>query len=231
MTAELIAQIEKKLQYTFKNKQLLKNAFTHSSYSREQKVKDNERLEFFGDAILDMVISEYLYANYAELEVGMLSTMRSNIVSADGLRPIVDSLDILKYLMVGYGFASVKHNSKKIESNLYEAIVAAIYLDGGLKPTRDFILLTLSDLLAHTDHFAHKDAKTMLQEYCQKRNMSAPQYQTLDRVGADNNPTYKCGVYVNGILECVGMGSSKKNAEQDAAKNLVAKWRINGALS
>ena len=231
MTAELIAQIEKKLQYTFKNKQLLKNAFTHSSYSREQKVKDNERLEFLGDAILDMVISEYLYANYAELEVGMLSTMRSNIVSADGLRPIVDSLDILKYLMVGYGFASVKHNSKKIESNLYEAIVAAIYLDGGLKPTRDFILLTLSGLLAHTDHFAHKDAKTMLQEYCQKRNMSAPQYQTLDSVGADNNPTYKWGVYVNGILECVGMGSSKKNAEQDAAKNLVAKWRINGALS
>ena len=114
MTAELIAQIEKKLQYTFKNKQLLKNAFTHSSYSRDQKVKDNERLEFFGDTILDMVISEYLYANYTEMDVGMLSTMRSNIVSADGLRPIVDGLDILKYLMVGYGSASVKRDRKSV---------------------------------------------------------------------------------------------------------------------
>lgn len=231
MTAELIAEIEKKLQYSFNNKELLKRAFTHSSYSNEQCVKDNERLEFFGDAILEMVVSEFLCNNYADCGVGTLSTMRSNIVSESALKPVVDNLDILKYLLVGYGADSIKKISKKIESNLYEAIVAAIYLDGGMQFAKEFILFTLRDSLAQPNCVSHKDAKTLLQEYCQKRKIAAPKYQTIERSGADNNPTYTCGVYVNGVLECVGTGSRIQLAEQDAAKKLVTKWRINGALS
>lgn len=228
--SELI-QIESKLQYSFKNKHLLEQAFTHSSYAKASNARDNERMEFLGDAILDMVVSEYLCGKYADCEVGALSAMRANIVSAEALRPIVDNLGIMQYLQLGGGAANITAASKKIEANLYEAIVAAIYLDGGMGAAKSFILQTLNKPLSEVIRVDNKDGKTLLQEYCQKRKMPVPTYVLAERTGADNDPTYKYDLYVDGEYMCSGEGRSKKTAEQDAAKKLVTKWRIDSALS
>ncbi len=226
MTEEQIAQIEERLHYSFLDKRLLVTAFTHSSYANELKTRDNERMEFLGDAILDMVVSEYLFERFKNCSVGVLSTMRSNIVSAKALRPIVDELDILIFLQVSNG-SNIKNVSKKIESNLYEAIVAAIYLDGGFASAKSFILRTLLPLLSSMTSTEQKDGKTLLQEYCSKHKMSAPRYVLAGRIGKDNNPTYKCDLYINDEYVCSGEGTSKKNAEQEAAEKIVTKWRIN----
>lgn len=226
MTAEQIAQVEDRLGYTFVDKQLLLTAFTHSSYANEVNVKDNERMEFLGDAILDMMVSEYLCGKCVNCDVGTLSTMRANTVSAEALRTVVNDLDVLRYLQVGYGAANIKTVSKKIESNLYEAIVAAIYIDSGLTPVKDFILRTLKCLLDEPSKVKHKDSKTILQEYCQKHKIPSPKYVERERLGADNCPTFKIDLYIGDDYMCSGEGQRKPYAEQDAAKKLVTKWRI-----
>lgn len=226
MTEKDINAIEHKLLYKFNNKELLKQAFTHSSFANAENVSDNERMEFFGDAILDAVVSEYLLVNYVDCVVGQLSTMRSNIVSANALRPVVDNLGLLKYLRVASGASKIKSASKKIESNLYEAIIAAIYLDGGMHFAKEFILRTLKSKLESATSALHKDSKTQLQEYCQHNKLPAPKYKLMERLGADNEPIYKYGLYIDGKLVCIGEGSSKKNAEQNAATKTVTKWRI-----
>lgn len=226
MTPKQIEHIEDRLQYAFANKELLVCAFTHSSYAKIFGVTDNERMEFLGDAILDMVVSEYLFGKYVDCDAGVLSTMRSNIVSAKALRPIVKSLDLITYLQVGNGALDIKNDSSKIESNLYEAIVAAIFIDGGIGAVRDFILRTLSKLLNEATQMRSKDSKTVLQEYCQKHKLPMPTYKLAERTGADNNPTYKYDLYLGDEYKCSGQGSSIKTAEQDAAKELVTEWRI-----
>ncbi len=231
MSPKRIAQIENILHYTFNNKELLERAFTHSSYAKLYDVEDNERMEFFGDAVLDMVVSEYLYRKYPRSSAGSLSTMRSKIVSADGLRPIVDDMGIMDFLLVGVGAEKIIASSKKIEANLYEAVVAAVYFDGGFKKAEKFILRTLKKSLEKLDRPQQKDSKTLLQEYCQKRKLPLPEYVLAERTGADNEPTYKYDLYIDGKYICSGKGASKKSAEQDAAKKLVTKWRINSALS
>lgn len=226
MTSEQIAQVESVLQYTFSDKQLLVTAFTHSSYANATSAQDNERLEFLGDAILDMVVSQYLCDKFSARSVGALSTMRANIVSAEGLRPIVNQLGIIKFLQVGYGAANIKNSSKKLEANLYEAIVAAIYLDSGFDNVKRFVLRTLEPSLNAVGISEQKDSKTLLQEYCLKHKKSLPKYVETERLGSDNAPIYKYDLYIDGVYMCSGQGSSKKSAEQDAAKKLVTKWRI-----
>ena len=226
MTLEVIAQIESKLQYNFKNKELLQRAFTHSSYAKIADIKDNERMEFLGDAILDMIVSEYLCARYPDCNVGVLSTMRSNIVSAKGLRPVVERLGVMRYLLVSIGALNIKAESQKIESDLYEAIVCAIYLDGGISAAQNFIINTLSQSMESISLVEQKDSKTLLQEYCQKCKLPSPKYSLIERSGTDNNPTYKYALYIGDALKSYGEGPSKKAAEQCAAKKLVTEWRI-----
>ena len=227
MTSNQIAQIESILQYTFTDKQLLTTAFTHSSYAKQSNVKDNERMEFLGDAILDMVVSEYLFGKFDDCEAGDLSTMRTNIVSAEALRSVVNDLNILQYLQVGNGASNIKTASEKIKSNLYEAIVAAIYQDSGFESAKEFVLRTLKSLLDEPSKVKHKDSKTILQEYCQGlKPQKTVTYVQAERAGTDNNPTYTIDLYIDNEYECSGQGSSKKSAEQDVAKKIVTKWRI-----
>lgn len=226
MTAKQIALIESNLRYTFTNKKILERAFTHSSYANAENVKDNERMEFLGDAILDMIVSEYLYGVYGDCSVGALSTMRANIVSANALRPVVEALDVMPFLQVGGGASNIKKSSKKIESNLYEAVVSAIYLDSGLESAKEFVLRTLRPLLDEPSRVEQRDGKTVLQEHCQKHRLPIPEYRLAERIGLDNDPTFKCDLYIENVLMCSGVGSTKKAAEQDAAKKLIIEWRI-----
>lgn len=222
-----INEIETIIQYRFNNVGLLERAFTHSSFANAENVADNERMEFFGDAILDYIVSEYLYLNYKDLTVGKLSTMRSNLVSATALRPVVKELGLMKYLRVANGAGGIKSASKKIESNLYEAIVAAVYSDGGISEAKKFVLRTLKKSLENAHATLLKDSKTKLQEYCQHNKLPVPQYKMIERFGSENLPQYKYGLYIGDKLVSEGLGTSKKNAEQEAAREIVEKWRIN----
>lgn len=225
MDDKQIKEIESKLNYSFANKQLLRQAFTHSSYANVEKVADNERMEFFGDAILEYIVSEYLFENHPKLNAGELSAIRSNVVSAKGLRPIIDKLDLMQYLQVASGAVTIKKASRKIEANLFEAILCAIYLDGGLHCAKQFVLRVMDDTLRNADTMLVKDSKTLLQEYCQKNKMSL-QYKLLKRSGPDNNPKFEYALYIDNKQVTVGVGSNIKAAEQDAADKIVQEWRI-----
>ncbi len=220
MDKQAIQEIEQKLRYSFRNKQLLVQAFTHSSFANAENVRDNERMEFFGDAILEYLSSEYLYKHFDNCSEGNLSAMRASLVSAEGLYPVVNRLGIMQYLQVLKGDLS-----RKTEANLYEAVLCAIYLDGGMVQARRFFLYSLHNELQHAKTALKKDSKTLLQEYCQKNKLSLS-YNALGRDGPDNKPIFRCELCINGVKHAEGIGSSKKASEQDAAHKLVVKWRI-----
>ena len=224
MDASKIREIESKLQYVFVNKNLLEQAFTHSSYGNQENVADNERMEFLGDAILGYITSEQLFASFKNSSEGALSAMRAKLVSAESLSKIVVNLDLTRYLQMVNGsiFGELSH---KTEANLYEAILCAIYLDGGISPAREYVLRTMGDSLRDAQDTLRKDAKTMLQEYCQKRKYTL-EYKSVGRSGPDNKPIFRYALYINGKSQSVGVGTSKKAAEQDAASKLVKEWGI-----
>ena len=225
MDATKIQEIESKLQYVFKSKQLVEQAFTHSSYGNLQNVQDNERMEFFGDAILAYITSEYLFANFAASSEGDLSAMRARLVSGESLGYMVSELGLVEYLQTVNGSGANSDLSRKTEANLFEAILCAIYLDGGMTAAKQFVFNTMGDSLRKASDTLKKDAKTLLQEYCQKRKFTL-EYKSVGRSGPDNKPIFKYAIYINGKEESVGVGASKKAAEQDAAGKIVKEWRI-----
>ena len=215
--------IESKLNYTFKNKALLRQAFTHSSYANAEQVEDNERMEFLGDAILGYVVTEYLFANFPVKSAGELSAMKSRIVSADGLRPPMDKLGLLEHLRVANGELNVK-KSRKIAANLFEATLAAIYLDGGMSSARKFALSVLAEPLRNATKVL-KDDKTLLYEYCQLKKLPI-EYKLLERSGPDDKPSFSYALLIDGKQVAEGKGPNIKAAEQQAAHKIVVEWRI-----
>ena len=218
-----LTELESKLNYTFSNKALLEQAFTHSSYANLEQIEDNERMEFMGDAILGYVVTEYLFAQFPEKNAGELSAMKSRIVSADELRPIVDKLGLLEHLRVVSGEANVQR-SRKIAANLFEAVLAAIYLDGGMSCARQFVMNLLGDAMKDATKVA-KDDKTRLYEYCQSKRL-AIEYRLLERIGPDDKPSFRYALLIDGKQVAEGTGPNIKAAEQQAAHKIVVEWRI-----
>ncbi len=217
--------IEQKLGYVFNNKSLLTQAFLHSSFANAENLADNERMEFLGDAVLDFIVADYFYAKYPDFDAGQLSKVRSMVVSSEGLRPIVDNLGILEHLRVARN-CNIRSLSKKIEANLYEAVLCAIYFDGGMSQARSFVMRTLKDNLDSARKLAAKDSKTLVQEYCQERKWKV-EYKLEKKDGPDNKPTFCYSLWIDNKKVSCGVGSSIKNAERDAASKIVKDWRIN----
>ena len=223
-------QIERKIGYVFNNKALLKHAFVHSSYAYAQNIADNERMEFLGDAILGYIVSEYMFANYPEKEAGDLTNIRLKNVSASGLKPIVEQLGLMAHLRIVDGDLSAQ-KSEKIPSNLFEAVLAAIYLDGGLHCAREFVLSLLTEQVdaaataLNDNSKALKDDVTKLNEYCQAKNFKF-EFKFLEKTGPDNNPIHTYALYIDGKQVALGTGLSKKVATQLAAQKIVEEWRI-----
>ena len=215
--------IESKLNYTFNDKALLEQAFTHSSYANLEQIEDNERMEFLGDAILGYVVSEYLFGRYHDKTAGELSAIKSKIVSADGLRPIVDKLGLLEHLRVVSGEPNLLR-SRKIGANLFEAILAAIYIDGGLEPARQFVMDCLGEAM-NAASTVQKDDKTRLHEYCQSQKL-ALEYKLLEKVGPDDKPSFKYALLIDGKQVAIGVGTSIKAAEQEAAHKFITERGI-----
>lgn len=226
-----ICVLENALGYTFKNKALLQEALTHSSYSNELKAKKqichcNERLEFLGDAVLSAVVSEYLFETFSNLPEGELSTMRAALVQSQALASYSRSFGVGEFLYLGNG--EEKNDGRNRQStleNVFEAIVAAIYLDAaenGFDEVKKFVLPIIKVQLADSN-FAlnHTDAKTELQQLIQQTEGDFLEYKVVSESGPDHNKTFTVSAMLNSNVIGTGEGRSKREAEQSAAREAL----------
>lgn len=219
---------EKKLGYSFKNRHFLKRSLTHKSYTNEWKrpaSEHNERTEFLGDAVLELAISHLLMEQFKDYPEGELSKLRAAIVNESQLADLARSICLGEFLYLGKGEEQTGGRDKpSILSDGYEAVLGAIYLDRGFKKVFELLHKQFGKILSHvgTEGFA-KDYKTRLQEAVQGRFRSIPHYKTVRAVGPDHSKTFEVHLYVQEELYGIGHGSSKKSAEQDAARQALEK--------
>ncbi|TSC91415.1 MAG: ribonuclease III [Parcubacteria group bacterium Licking1014_17] len=222
-----ISQLEKSLGYSFKNKDLLLQAVTHRSYLNENpdwRLPHNERLEFLGDAALELVVTEYLYENFPNPE-GELTSWRSALVNADMLSVISSKFDLNSHILLSRGEAKDSGRARQyILANAMEAVIGAVYLDGGYEATKVFISrYLLPELTTVLKEKSYKDPKSSLQEEAQERTGITPSYEVLENWGPDHMKQFRIGVYLNKELIGEGVGSSKQEAQQAAAEDALMK--------
>lgn len=219
---------ESKNNLNFKNKTLLRQVFVHRSYLNENSgfdLDNNERLEFLGDAVLELVVTEYLYIKYKNPE-GELTNWRSALVKGTMLAEIANKIGIndLMYLSRGES-KSIGKARQLILANAFEALIGAIYLDGGYKPAKKFIennlIIYLKEIL---ENRLYKDSKSLFQELSQEKDGITPQYKVISEIGPDHAKKFTVGVYLGEAMEGNGMGSSKQEAEQMAAQDALKKY-------
>ncbi|UCH00897.1 MAG: ribonuclease III [Deltaproteobacteria bacterium] len=215
------------LDYSFKDQELLYQAFRHPSYVYEKDnlgVSDNQRLEFLGDAVISLAISHLLMEFFPEMKEGDLSKYRASLVSENGLSCIAQELELGDYLLLGKGEERTNGRKKlSIQSDALEALIGAIYLDGGFVEALRVIAKLFSPLLNRISlDKSINDFKTELQEYSQETFQSTPEYRLEKETGPDHNKTFYVGVHLKGNLMGEGKGKSKKEAEQNAAKEALA---------
>lgn len=210
--------LEEKIGYTFKNKELLLTALTHSSYANERQTKCYERLEFLGDSILGAVTADFLYRHSPELPEGRMTRLRSELVCEGSLHSIAAELELGSYMRLGKGEEHTGGRQRpSIMADMVEAIIAAIYLDGGLESAKRFIYAMLLDKAVIDDSHVSADHKTELQELVQQKSGSSIVYELIGESGPDHNKTFTFRVSVNGAAAGEGSGKTKKEAEQMAA--------------
>jgi ribonuclease III len=221
-------QLQDNLGYHFKNIEYLKEALTHKSFANEMQLVNNfgnERLEFLGDAVLELIIRHILMQRFPQYSEGKLSNMRAAIVNEESLSLLALKLAIGKHIMLSRGEIENKGRGKKsILANVYEAILAAVYYDGGFESAYKLIKSHFSDFIEEisiTGFF--RDYKSRLQEYVQKTFNSIPRYYIVTEEGPDHIKMYESQVVINGVFYEKGTGRNKKAAEQDAAEKTLKK--------
>lgn len=225
----MIDELQRRLSYHFSNIELLREALTHPSYAHEHGLgKDNERLELLGDAVISLVVTEYLLKRYPEKKEGELALIRSKLVSRGTLAYLADKIGVGPFLLLGNG--DDKHGVRERKStlaNVFEAVVGAIYLDGGLEKVRDFLLplfdLALMELNISLSKI--KDPKTELQELLQRKFKDLPKYELLSVEGPSHEPIFKVRVLFKGRVLGLGVGKSRKEAEKNAAESAIESVR------
>ncbi len=213
-------ELEKVLAYTFKNKDILREALSHKSYVAERRqAKDNERLEFLGDSVLGLIVAAYLYRLLTTKEEGVLSKIKSNLVSRRNLYFWAKDLDLGRYMLLGQGEISTGGRERaSILSNAVEALIGAVYLDGGFDAAKDIILNWLATQTIEQDT---GDYKSILQEHLQKKGKPVPSYEVISTIGPEHDKIFTVKVSVNDKELGVGKGHNKKEAEQQAAKEAM----------
>lgn len=215
---------EKNLGYEFKNKALLKRALTHSSYANENRSAEgsNERLEFLGDSVLSVIVAEHIFRNFKHLPEGELTKIRASVVCESALYEFSKELDIGSYLLLGKGEVINGGNKRpSILADAFEAVLAAIYLDGGIESARKHVLRFVDPKLRHLTTVAFKDYKTALQEVIQKNPEEELQYVLTGESGPDHAKVFTVEVHLNSNVIGKGKGPSKKRAEQEAARQAL----------
>jgi len=218
--------LEKKLGFEFKNRDLLIQAFVHRSYLNENpdfRLPHNERLEFLGDAVLELIVTENLYQNYPEKSEGELTSWRAALVNAKMLSKIAQDLGFNDFLLLSTGEAKTLGKARQyILANTFEALIGAIYLDRGYKVCQEFIKKQLMKELPYIlERSLFKDAKSRFQEEAQERVGITPSYKVLEEWGPDHAKHFIVGVFLSEELIARGEGSSKQEAEEAAAKNAL----------
>lgn len=216
--------LEENLKYSFKNKKLLINALTHSSYANEARdgISSNERLEFLGDSVLSIIVSEYIYKKFCNLPEGELTKIRAALVCEKSLCGFSRELEIGKYLRLGHG--EEKGGGRERDSILadaFEAVLAAIYLDGGFEKAKAHVMRFITDELKHTEAEVFKDYKTALQEIIQRNPEESVTYILTGESGPDHDKLFTVEVKLNSNTIGRGSGRNKKQAEQAAAKEAL----------
>lgn len=214
--------IEKNINYTFKDKSLLKTALTHTSYAHMHNVESNEKLEYLGDSILEFISSKYLYKNYKNLNEGEMTKVRATVVCEESLYNVATKINLGKFLITskGEGFGNVKN--KAILADGIESIIAAIYLDSNLENAEKFIISNLEAAIENASkNVGIKDYKTVLQEKLQVHGNVKIEYVIISEDGPDHNKQFVSEVICDGKVLEKGSGKSKKAAEMEAARRAL----------
>lgn len=233
MPANELAKLQKNLGVKFKDEDFLKQALVHRSYLNEHpdfKIGHNERLEFLGDAVLEIVVTEFLYLHFTKTPEGELTNWRASLVNAKMLYEVAGKLGIESHLYLSKGESRDKNKKSRqfILANAVEAVIGAIYLDQGLPVAKKFILKNvvsrLDDILRNQSYL---DPKSHFQEKAQEQRGITPHYQILDEQGPDHAKTFTVGLCIGDDLVATGKGSSKQEAQVDAAEKGIKKmgWR------
>lgn len=224
----MLSDLEKNLGYAFHNQKLLENALTHSSYANEKwknGLASNERLEFLGDSVLSVVISENIYNNYSHLSEGEMTKFRANVVCEASLEKCASRLKVGQYLLLGKGEEnSGGRNRTSILSDAVEALIGAIYIDGGFENAKKFVLDQMKKIIEESiKGEIFMDYKTQLQEIIQKSNEQTITYEIIGEKGPDHSKVFVSQVKLDNEVIGVGEGRTKKEAEQMAAKASLKK--------
>ena len=218
-----LEELEKNIGYVFKNKELLKQALRHTSYANERKLESHAQLEFLGDSILEFISSKYIYKAYPNLREGEMTKVRATVVCEKSLYKIAKLHNFSDFLYLGRSEKKTKGSQRPaILADSVEAVIAAIFIDGGLEEAEKFIVENLkNEILDATKHVGDKDYKTVLQEKLQEHGDVKIEYRTLRESGPDHNKTFEADVEVNGKFLAKGKGKSKKEAQMQAAKKAL----------
>lgn len=217
------SKLEQSIGYTFKNKNLLLKAFTHTSYAYDNNVESNEKLEFLGDSILEFLSSKYIYNNYPKLKEGEMTKVRAEVVCEDSLYLVAQRHHFSDFLYLGKSEAVTHGNTKPaILADSVEALIAAIYFDSGLEEAEKFIIENLKDAIEESSkNVGMKDHKTVLQEKLQVNGNVHIAYEVIKTIGPDHDKTFIVEVSCDGKKLAVGEGKTKKSAEMQAAKKAL----------
>jgi len=224
LTLDKKKELEKVLGISIEHPEIFEQALTHRSYLQiiSGNFQSNERLEFLGDAVLGMVIADYLFSLHANVMEGELTKMRSWLVNKNSLAVCAQKLELDKFLMMSFSASkSLESGSKSILSDAMEAIIGSIFIDKGFDAAKDFVVKRLLPLLMNKNIMVDTNYKSILLEMVQSQGMQSPKYDVLDEIGPDHLKEFIVGVYVGGELAGMGKGKSKKEAEQVAAKNAL----------
>ena len=224
MSTRDLSLLEERLGYKFKNIKFLETGVTHSSFSNETKnhVPYNERQEFLGDAVLSIIVSDHIFENYTKLPEGELTKLRASLVCEKSLCGFANELELGSFLRLGHGEELMGGRERpSILADAFEAVLAAIYLDGGIEPATNFVLGFVTKALEHVENAPLKDYKTLLQEIVQKNPEERLTYVLVGESGPDHDKRFEVDVMLNSNVIGHGIGKSKKAAEQHAAKEAL----------
>lgn len=218
-----LEKLENDIRYKFKDKNLLVNALTHTSYAFEKHTKSNEKLEFLGDSILEFISSKYIYENFPNLREGEMTKVRATVVCEESLYKIAKRHNFSDFLYLGKSEkASNKDVRKAIMADSVEAVIAALYFDAGLEEAEKFIVENLKEEInLASKHVGEKDYKTVLQEILQKHGEVKIEYDIIKEEGPDHDKTFTAQIKYNGQILTTGVGKTKKSAQMEAAKKAI----------
>ena len=222
-----LSDIQQRIGYTFKDAEFLERALTHKSYANEYRVPyHNERMEFLGDSVLSLVISEYLMKTCPDSTEGDLSRLRAAVVSEPALAAVSREIGLGSYLLLGKGEDQTGgRNKDSLLADCLEALIAAVYLDAGKDAAESLVIRLFEEVIKKTSASGGSlDYKTEFQELCQEQLKQLPEYRIVSETGPDHQKQFEMEVWIKGQLAGRGMGKSKKEAEQRAAKEALEKF-------